>query len=225
MINLMTNEREMLQSSSISNLFGTISTITNDLNIANRSKLQNKILLGKKAIEFKAWLKSAEANQVFENADLCKWSLEEMSLKVFSVKQSQLNRMIKASKNQDKLDQFLTKCNQEEAEGNKVIRSVDNFNKFCKGLLETNEEEVNATIPTIFTLSFKRKSLDENAERNIALRINESLEVITKNDSEEIKLAIAFLNQRLESNAAADSLEDRVLALRDSSLLETSNLS
>ena len=28
MINLMTNEREMLQSSSISNLFGTISTIT-----------------------------------------------------------------------------------------------------------------------------------------------------------------------------------------------------
>ena len=57
------------------------------------------------------------------------------------------------------------------------------------------------------------------------MRINESLEVITKNDSEEIKLAIAFLNQRLESNAAADSLEDRVLALRDSSLLETSNLS
>ena len=55
MINLMTNEREMLQSSSISNLFGTISTLTNDLNIANRSKLQNKILLGKKAIEFKNW--------------------------------------------------------------------------------------------------------------------------------------------------------------------------
>ena len=65
---------------------------------------------------------------------------------------------------------------------------------------ETNEEEVNATIPTIFTLSFKRKSLDENAERNIALRINESLEVITKNDSEEIRLAIAFLNQRLETS-------------------------
>ena len=194
----MINEEEMLQNCSVSNLFGSITTLTNDLNNANHSKLTNKMLLGKKAIEFKIWLKSEEANTVFENADLCKWSLEEMSLKVFSVKQSQLNRMIKASKNEDKLGQFLTVCNEEEAEGKNVGRSIDNFNKFCKGLLETNEEEVNATIPTILTLSFKRKTLDENAERNISLRIDESLEVITKNDIEEIKLALAFLNQRLE---------------------------
>ena len=36
------------------------------------------------------------------------------------------------------------------------------------------------TIPTIFTLAFKITELDQRAQRNIAVRVNESLEVITK---------------------------------------------
>ena len=197
MRNLLSNENEMLQTSSISTLFTEVQNITNLLDNAYKSKLTTKIELGKKAILFKTWLKSEEATNLFEANMLEKWSIDEMSLKIFSVKQSQLNRMIKASKSEEKLDLYLNSCILSEADGKNVIRSVDNFNKFVKSLEVTDEAEAEATIPTIFTLAFKITELDQNAERNIAVRVNESLEVTTKNSVEEIKNAISFLNAQL----------------------------
>ena len=83
MRNLLSNENEMLQNSSISTLFSEVQNITNLLDSAYKSKLTTKIELGKKAILFKKWLKSDEATNLFEENMLEKWSIEEMSLKVF----------------------------------------------------------------------------------------------------------------------------------------------
>ena len=204
MRNLLNNENEMLQSSSISTLFSEVQNITSLLDSAYKSKLTTKIELGKKAILFKKWLKSDEATNLFEDNMLEKWSIE-MSLKIFSVKQSQLNRMIKASKSESKLDLYLTSCEESEANGKNVIRSVDNFNKFVKSLEVTEEAEAEATIPTIFTLAFKIKEIEQNAERNISVRINENMELITKNSVEEIQQAIDFLSAKLENPIASET--------------------
>lgn len=205
MRNLLSNENEMLQNSSISTLFSEVQNITNLLDSAYKSKLTTKIELGKKAILFKKWLKSSEATNLFEENMLEKWSIDEMSLKVFSVKQSQLNRMIKASKSESKLDEYLTSCDESEANGKNVIRSIDNFNKFVKSLEVNEEAEAEATIPTIFTLAFKIKEIDQNAERNISVRINENMELITKNSVEEIQKAIDFLSAKLENPIASET--------------------
>lgn len=205
MRNLLSNENEMLQSSSISTLFLEVQNITNLLDSAYKSKLTTKIELGKKAILFKKWLKSDEATNLFEDNMLEKWSIDEMSLKVFSVKQSQLNRMIKASKSESKLDEYLTSCEESEANGKNVIRSIDNFNKFVKSLEVNEEAEAEATIPTIFTLAFKIKEIEQNAERNISVRINENMELITKNSVEEIQKAIEFLSAKLENPIASET--------------------
>jgi hypothetical protein len=205
MRNLLNNENEMLQSSSISTLFSEVQNITSLLDSAYKSKLTTKIELGKKAILFKKWLKSDEATNLFEDNMLEKWSIDEMSLKIFSVKQSQLNRMIKASKSESKLDLYLTSCEESEANGKNVIRSVDNFNKFVKSLEVTEEAEAEATIPTIFTLAFKIKEVEQNAERNISVRINENMELITKNSVEEIQQAIDFLSAKLENPIASET--------------------
>tara|TARA_R110002020_G_scaffold314988_1_gene530185 strand:- start:767 stop:1399 length:633 start_codon:yes stop_codon:yes gene_type:complete len=205
MRNLLNNESEMLQNSSISALFSEVQNITNLLDNAYKSKLTTKIALGKKAILFKKWLKSDEATNLFEDNMLEKWSIDEMSLKVFSVKQSQLNRMIKASKSETKLDLYLTSCDESEANGKNVIRSIDNFNKFVKSLEVSEEAEAEATIPTIFTLAFKIKEIDQNAERNISVRINENMELITKNSVEEIQKAIDFLSAKLENPIASET--------------------
>ena len=213
MRNLLNNESEMLENSSVSTLFSEVKLLTSVLDDAYKTKLTNKIELGKKAILFKKWLKSEEATNLFEDNMLEKWSIDEMSLKIFSVKQSQLNRMVKASKSESKLDLYLTSCEESEANGKNVIRSIDNFNKFVKSLEVSEEAEAEATIPTIFTLAFKIKEIEQNAERNISVRINENMELITKNSVEEIQKAIDFLSAKLENPIASETIGALTTAL------------
>ena len=113
--------------------------------------------------------------------------------------------MIKASKSESKLDLYLTSCEESEANGKNVIRSIDNFNKFVKSLEVSEEAEAEATITTIFTLAFKIKEIEQNAERNISVRINENMELITKNSVEEIQKAIDFLSAKLENPIASET--------------------
>ena len=198
----------MLESDSgFLSVFTELNTASNASTAYNVDKLNNKIKQGKLAIVCKKWLKKTATTRLFMDNDLEKWSLEEMSLKFFSVRQSQMNRMIKAFKHteqQSNIDDtnlvtnFLNKCTEEEESGKQVSRSIDNFNKYVKGLNANETEEVNATIPTIFTMSFKIQEVDQNATRNIAVRVNDNLEVITKNEQDEIVKAIQFLASKLE---------------------------
>ena len=136
-----------------------------------------------------------------------------MSLKFFSVRQSQMNRMIKAFKHTEQqaniddanlVTNFLNKCTEEEESGKNVSRSVDNFNKYVKGLNTDETEEVSATIPTIFTMAFKIKEVDQNATRNIAFRVNEQNEVFTKNSREEVVKCLQFIRSHIEQVELAE---------------------
>jgi len=201
MRNLLNIERQMLDSARGFNLLGELTDLAQMVNTAQSEKLLGKIQQGKLAIECKKWLKKPQTTRIFEEFDLEKWSIEEMSLKFFSVRQSQMNRMIKAYKHTQEdvevLTAFMNKCTEEEESGKKVSRSIDNFNKYVKGLNTDSTEEVSATIPTIFTLAFKIKEVEQNAERNIAVRIDENLTLTSKNEQDEIVKAMQFLASKL----------------------------
>jgi len=108
----------MLDSARGFNLLGELTDLAQMLNTAQSEKLTAKIQQGKLAIECKKWLKKPQTTRIFEEFDLEKWSIEEMSLKFFSVRQSQMNRMIKAFKhtqeNDEALTNFMNKCTEEE---------------------------------------------------------------------------------------------------------------
>jgi hypothetical protein len=192
----------MLESdSNFNDVFTELNIASTASNAYNVDKLNNKIKQGKLAIVCKKWLKKTATTRLFEANDLEKWSIEEMSLKFFSVRQSQMNRMIKAYNHTTWADSdtnlvtnFLNKCTEEEESGKQVSRSIDNFNKYVKGLNADETEEVNATIPTIFTMSFKIQAVDQNATRNIAFRVNEQNEIFTQNSREELIKCVHFLN-------------------------------
>ena len=209
----------MLDSARGFNLLGELTDLAQMLSTAQGDKLLARIQQGKLAIECKKWLKKPQTARIFEEFDLEKWSIEEMSLKFFSVRQSQMNRMIKAFKhtqeNSEALTNFLNKCTEEEESGKKVSRSIDNFNKYVKGL--TNDtEEVSATIPTIFTMAFKIKEVEQNAERNIAFRINEQNEVFTKNSREEIVKCIQFIRSHIEQvELEASSVSEAIRTMQN----------
>ena len=208
MRNLLNIERQMLDSDSTFNdVFTELNIASTASNAYNVDKLNNKIKQGKLAIVCKKWLKKTATTRLFMENDLEKWSIEEMSLKFFSVRQSQMNRMIKAYKHTEQqaniddtnlVTNFLNKCTEEEESGKNVSRSIDNFNKYVKALNTDETEEVSATIPTIFTLAFKVKEIDQNAERNIAVRIDENMIFHTKNEQDEVVKAMQFLASQLE---------------------------
>ena len=222
MRNLLNIERQMLESDSgFLSVFTALNTASNASNAYNVDKLVNKIKQGKLAIKCKKWLKKTATTRLFMENDLEKWSLEEMSLKFFSVRQSQMNRMIKAynhttwaeenaetgvSGGTNLVNNFLNKCTEEEESGKQVSRSIDNFNKYVKGLNTDATEEVSATIPTIFTMSFKIQEVEQNATRNIAFRVNEQHEVFTKNSREEIVKCLQFIRSHIEQVQLAENL-------------------
>lgn len=202
MRNLLEMEREMLENSrTFQNTYAQISVLDEQINTSTATKLNAKIQQGKLALECKKWLKKPATQRLFEQNDLQIWSIDEMAMKFFNVKQSQMNRMCKAYKsttvNPNYVADFLTKCNEEEESGKNVVRSIDNFNKYVKNLVTNEEESVSATVPTIFTLAFKVKEVDQNAERNIAVRINENMELTSKNEQDEIVKAMQFLASKL----------------------------
>jgi hypothetical protein len=203
MRNLLEMERNMLEmSETFRSTFAEISVLDDQISTGTAMKLNAKIKQGNLAIDCKKWLKKPATKRMFEENDLLIWSIDEMAMKFFNVKQSQMNRMCKAYKNTtinpDYVGQFLAKCNEEEETGKNVVRSIDNFNKFVKGLVTNEEESVSASVPTIFTLSFKVKEIDQNAERNIAVRIDENMELTSKNEQDEIVKAMKFLASKLE---------------------------
>ena len=205
MRNLLEMERSMLENcSTFQSTFNELDLLNEQINTSYETKLKAKIKQGKLAIECKKWLKKPTTKRMFESNDLLIWSIDEMAMKFFNVKQSQMNRMAKAYKstqaNSEHFQNFLDKCNEEEENGKNVVRSIDISNKYVKGLVTDNQENVSATIPTIFTMAFKITEVEQNAQRNIAIRINENREITTQNSVEEIQQAIDFLSAAIVNN-------------------------
>jgi hypothetical protein len=208
MSNLLSIETAFLSQSEIKNALNLndIKRIQKQITNAHKSKFGHTLTMAKLVVKAEEWFTSEEGKFKMQDAGLS-WSKEEFGQKVFGWQKSFFYKVLKAGKLSEQIvDAFNTKCDEADAQGKDVDRSLAGLLKFAQDFNdvetiineETGEEEISEEaienaevqerVETIFTMSFK------NPEgRNIAVRINANGELITRNDSTEIAQAMRFL--------------------------------
>jgi hypothetical protein len=187
-----------------------IKRIQKQITNAHKSKFSHTLTMAKLVVKAEEWFNSEDGKFKMQDAGLS-WSKEEFGQKVFGWQKSFFYKVLKAGKLSEQIvDAFNTKCDEADAQGKDVDRSLAGLLKFAQDFSdvetiineETGEEEISEEaiesaevqerVETIFTMSMK------NPEgRNIAVRINANGELITRNDASEIAQAIAFLQSAM----------------------------
>ena len=212
MSNLLSIETAFLSQSEIKSALNLndIKRIQRQITNAHKSKFGHTLTMAKLVVKAEEWFTSEDGKFKMQDAGLS-WSKEEFGQKVFGWQKSFFYKVLKAGKLSEQIvDAFNTKCDEADAQGKDVDRSLAGLLKFAQDFNdvetiineETGEEEISEEaiesaevqerIETIFTMSMK------NPEgRNIAVRINANGELITRNDASEIAQAIAFLQSTM----------------------------
>jgi len=212
MSNLLSIESAFLSQSEIKNALNLndIKRIQRQITNAHKSKFGHTLTMAKLVVKAEEWFTSEDGKNKMQDAGLS-WSKEEFGQKVFGWQKSFFYKVLKAGKLSEQIvDAFNTKCDDADAQGKDVDRSLAGLLKFAQDFSdvetiineETGEEEISEEaienaevqerVETIFTMSMK------NPEgRNIAVRINANFELITRNDASEIAQAIAFLQSAM----------------------------
>ena len=212
MSNLLSIETAFLSQSEIKNALNLndIKRIQRQITNAHKSKFSHTLTMAKLVVKAEEWFNSEDGKFKMQDAGLS-WSKEEFGQKVFGWQKSFFYKVLKAGKLSDQIvDAFTTKCDEADAQGKDVDRSLAGLLKFAQDFSdvetiineETGEEEISdeaiesaevqERIETIFTMSMK------NPEgRNVAVRINANGELITRNDASEIAQAIEFLKSAM----------------------------
>jgi hypothetical protein len=212
MSNLLSIETAFLSQSEIKNALNLndIKRIQKQITNAHKSKFSHTLTMAKLVVKAEEWFNSEDGKFKMQDAGLS-WSKEEFGQKVFGWQKSFFYKVLKAGKLSEQIvDAFNTKCDEADAQGKDVDRSLAGLLKFAQDFSdvetiineETGEEEISEEaiesaevqerVETIFTMSMK------NPEgRNVAVRINANGELITRNDASEIAQAIAFLQSAM----------------------------
>ena len=212
MSNLLSIETAFLSQSEIKNALNLndIKRIQRQITNAHKSKFSHTLTMAKLVVKAEEWFNSEDGKFKMQDAGLS-WSKEEFGQKVFGWQKSFFYKVLKAGKLSEQIvDAFNTKCDEADAQGKDVDRSLAGLLKFAQDFSdvetiineETGEEEISdeaiesaevqERIETIFTMSMK------NPEgRNVAVRINANGELITRNDASEIAQAIEFLKSAM----------------------------
>ena len=181
---------------------------------AHKSKFSHTLTMAKLVVGAESWFTSEEGQMRMANEGLS-WTKEEFGQRVFGWQRSFFYKVLKAGKLSDQIiNAFTTKCDEADAQGKDVDRSLAGLLKFAQDFSEVetiiNEEtgeeeeiegleeaEVEERVETIFTMSMKNAT-----GRNVAVRVDANGAVITRNDAVEIAQAIAFLQaaMSLETN-------------------------
>ena len=191
-----------------------IKRIQKQITNAHKSKFGHTLTMAKLVVGAESWFTSEEGQTRMANEGLS-WTKEEFGQRVFGWQRSFFYKVLKAGKLSDQIiNAFTTKCDEADAQGKDVDRSLAGLLKFAQDFSEVetiiNEEtgeeeeiegleeaEVEERVETIFTMSMKNAT-----GRNVAVRVDANGAVITRNDASEIAQAIAFLQaaMSLETN-------------------------
>jgi hypothetical protein len=178
-------------------------TITN----AKKKRFDQTMQMSALVLKGFEWFQS-EAGKAKLGEEGITWNVEDFASKVFGWQKSYFYKVVKAAKlAAEVVDEFKTKCDEVERNGEEPNRSLEGLLKFAKQLetgaaAEGGEEgeeggegaEVETRAQTIFTMTLK------HPEGNIAVRINDAGEVKTTNSKEQIIEAIAFLMASINKN-------------------------
>ena len=182
-----------------------IKRIQKQITNAHKSKFGHTLTMAKLVVGAESWFTSEEGQTRMADEGLS-WTKEEFGQRVFGWQRSFFYKVLKAGKLSDQIiNAFTTKCDEADAQGKDVDRSLAGLLKFAQDFNdvetiineETGEEEeiegleeaeVEERVETIFTLSMKNAT-----GRNVAVRVDANGAVITRNDASEIMQALAFL--------------------------------
>ena len=216
MSTLLSIEESFLSQSDIKSALNLndIKRIQKQITNAHKSKFSHTLTMAKLVVGAESWFTSEEGQMRMANEGLS-WTKEEFGQRVFGWQRSFFYKVLKAGKLSDQIiNAFTTKCDEADAQGKDVDRSLAGLLKFAQDFSEVetiiNEEtgeeeeiegieeaEVEERVETIFTMSMKNAT-----GRNVAVRVDANGAVITRNDASEIAQAIAFLQaaMSLETN-------------------------
>ena len=216
MSTLLSIEESFLSQSDIKSALNLndIKRIQKQITNAHKSKFSHTLTMAKLVVGAESWFTSEEGQMRMANEGLS-WTKEEFGQRVFGWQCSFFYKVLKAGKLSDQIiNAFTTKCDEADAQGKDVDRSLAGLLKFAQDFSEVetiiNEEtgeeeeiegleeaEVEERVETIFTMSMKNAT-----GRNVAVRVDANGAVITRNDASEIAQAIAFLQaaMSLETN-------------------------
>jgi len=182
-----------------------IKRIQKQITNAHKSKFSHTLTMAKLVVGAESWFTSEQGQTRMAEEGLS-WTKEEFGQRVFGWQRSFFYKVLKAGKLSDQIiNAFTTKCDEADAQGKDVDRSLAGLLKFAQDFSEVetiiNEEtgeeeeiegleeaEVEERVETIFTMSMKNAT-----GRNVAVRVDANGAVITRNDASEIAQAIAFL--------------------------------
>ena len=187
--------------------------IQTDIKNASKSKFAGTMKMGGMVLKAIDYFDSEEGKEVFAEEGIL-WTKEELGLKLFGWQKSFFYKVIKAAKLDGRIvDAFVIKCDA----ANEASLSIANLLKFAKTIdlnslthsidatdVEIEMAEVEAIEsaeietpvqdePTILTFSFKNPT-----GKNIAVRVLSSGEVITTNETEDIRRACQFMMAALQ---------------------------
>mgnify|MGYP003638459747 CR=1 FL=1 len=212
---LLTIETAFLNLPQVQNSLGIIAirNVQTEIQNASKSKFAGTMKMGTLILKSIEFFESEEGKELFAEEGI-QWSKADLGLKVFGWQKSFFYKVIKASKLDTRIvDAFKNKC---EA-ANEASISIANLLKFAKTIdlnslehsddatsdeIETAENEAIETAeietpiqdePTILTFSFKNP-----AGKNVAVRVLASGEVITTNETDDVRSACQFLMAALQ---------------------------
>ena len=211
MSTLLSIEESFLSQSDIKSALNLndIKRIQKQITNAHKSKFGHTLTMAKLVVGAESWFTSEEGQMRMANEGLS-WTKEEFGQRVFGWQRSFFYKVLKAGKLSDQIiNAFTTKCDEADAQGKDVDRSLAGLLKFAQDFSEVetiiNEEtgeeeeiegleeaEVEERVETIFTMSMKNAT-----GRNVAVRVDANGAVITRNDASEIAQAIAFLQSAM----------------------------
>lgn len=187
-------------------------TITN----AKKKKFEQTMALSALVLKGYEWFQS-EAGQAKLREEGITWNTEEFAGKVFGWQKSYFYKVVKAAKvATEVVDEFKSKCDEAEREGQEPDRSLAGLLKYAKQVDEvaaaggqagadedgTDEDggageggaQIETRPQTIFTMTLK------HPDGNISVRITDAGEVKTTNTKEQIMEAVAFLLASVNEN-------------------------
>ena len=214
MRNLLEIEQRILRNSAVKNGLNltAISRVKRAVTNAKKQKFSKTLEMSKLVKDAFDWYTSDEGKSIFEEEGIS-WSNQEFFAKVFGWQKSFAYKVLKAGNLDDAIiERFTELCDNAESEGHQVKRSLEALLKYAKQSEENtaeggesegeggegDEPQVEVVVPTAFTMSFKANLFDESL-RNVALRVDTEGKVTTSATDEEIKIALAWLNQMLQN--------------------------
>ena len=101
---------------------------------AQRKKYENSLALSKLVVKTVDWLQSNEGSAWMSSQDLS-WTNEDIAINVFGWQKSFFYKLLKVGKLKDEvLVSFNEYCENEDTEGQKLNRTIENLLKFAKQL-------------------------------------------------------------------------------------------